>query len=802
MLHSVVNRKIDDTEDHNQKIIRYLNVLDIDHHSPEKFDASLPFSLNDITAGSENELQAAVKGSKDNVDLPLFIQSSNYYKNLLKQAESGDTSPRLIADLKSFIHGNPSNVWENSWVRFPRSAISAYAFHVFNIDLSSDKSDPSALPRKDKDKFLFLDNGEEYIRIPVSYLFKLSLADAISTDDKAHPMIKVTGERLMHFYLNDNTSPELVSFYPVQYRTAFGTGNGLAKETLKRFILTQLLNSYANEKFRLSENGQQAMVYFASHPPVRQKLLNDLISDSFYREIFMSPCLSGWDKGEEKYQYMGLCHKVLSRSQMNAVRKLKNSGIITSNLMVLPNMSNISLANNGTHISLGSRKLTALMKDRQSGFTAADEKYVGDLVIKVTEHFLPLFVGNYSAAPYRLNFYDFHPEKILGFLPHELDETHLRMIWRRWKKKGQLQFLGHSFTPFGPLWLDKWFSRLLHLKGDFLPDFRLIDYLTILLSTSESSALNGKMDNEQQLLSDLKDLGVFHPQMPLYLLYRIRKYSQMGFSGFEGRYYSTFHSIMDDMGRATSLQSLLSALAYKYILLNEITHEDIPDTPFIESERRQIFFGAAIGIPTFYVHKSTPNVFMRKILKKTHGIRNSRRYPGFLRVKNTSYRRALIQTIKDDAKDLIEILNLQETIANLEMRVEKPEIYSAGAKLKKGILEHAGISDPFKLSGMEFNSAVESYCRNDLRKRHMEEALKLLKEDFNKLDMWADFRDNAYKDALKNILHSKTAAEFLEETAKGILQDDLSVETLRRLIHLIILSIHADQKQSQNRWEY
>jgi hypothetical protein len=32
------------------------------------------------------------------------------------------------------------------------------------------------------------------------------------------------------------------------------------------------------------------------------------------------------------------------------------------------------------------------------------------LAIKIVEHFLPLFVGAYSAAPYRLDFADFHPE--------------------------------------------------------------------------------------------------------------------------------------------------------------------------------------------------------------------------------------------------------------------------------------------------------------------------------------------------------------------------------------------------------
>jgi len=63
----------------------------------------------------------------------------------------------------------------------------------------------------------------------------------------------------------------------------------------------------------------------------------------------MSPCLSGWNRGEEKHRYMSLCHQPLSRSQLNAIGKLKDSGIITNNLVVLPNTSNTCLANNGTH---------------------------------------------------------------------------------------------------------------------------------------------------------------------------------------------------------------------------------------------------------------------------------------------------------------------------------------------------------------------------------------------------------------------------------------------------------------------
>ncbi len=67
-----------------------------------------------------------------------------------------------------------------------------------------------------------------------------------------------------------------------------------------------------------------------------------------------------------------------------------------------------------------------------------DEKRLGDLAIKIYEHFLPLFVGTYTAAPYRVGFNQFHPERLLSFLPHELDFTHLRLLWREWKEKAQL----------------------------------------------------------------------------------------------------------------------------------------------------------------------------------------------------------------------------------------------------------------------------------------------------------------------------------------------------------------------------
>jgi hypothetical protein len=95
-------------------------------------------------------------------------------------------------------------------------------------------------------------------------------------------------------------------------------GRAVAAEMAVRYLFTQLLVQFANARFGLTSGGQKAMLFYSPHPPIRQKRLNDCISDAFYRELLMSPCLSGWSRGEEKHQYMHLCHRVLSRSKLNA----------------------------------------------------------------------------------------------------------------------------------------------------------------------------------------------------------------------------------------------------------------------------------------------------------------------------------------------------------------------------------------------------------------------------------------------------------------------------------------------------
>ncbi|HKL00851.1 MAG TPA: hypothetical protein VJ943_11400 [Desulfotignum sp.] len=772
--------------------------LEIKTGSMEAFVESLPFSFRDVTAGAENEFQAVVLGKREDVDLPITIASSNFFKNMVRRAASGDMSLKTLTALERYLE-QKNNVWENSWVRFPEQCLNHYAREVFAADLRADKANPGAGRRSDAGQFRFSKAGETMIRVPVSYLLKLALADVIGSAPLIHPRIKRFGEKMMACFLNDNTSPEIFSFHPVRSGSGSrGIGRTLATETLIRFLFTQLLVQYAEQKLGLLDAGQQVRVYFSASPPVMQHRLNTCLSDAFYRYLFMSPCLSGWDRGEEKHAYMKLCHEVLSRSQINGIAKLKEAGIINSNLVILPSSSNISLANNGTHISIGSRKLAQLMADPGSGFNAVHEKHLGDLVIKVAEHFLCLFPGTYSASPFRLNFEDFHPEKILGFLPHELDYTHLRMIWRRWKKKAANRILGQPVTPFGPVWLDRFISTACGLKGDFVPDFRLVDYLVSLMSTDQSPALDGSPGNSIRLGKDLAQMGIFDTCMPLYQLVRLREFHRMGYSGFEHRYYSIFEDILTDMGGAADLQTLITALAYQYILNGDVTHAMIPDTPGVESERRQMFFCAAVNLPTFYVKTNTRNRFLVKIVSRIPNTRKSRRYPGYTRIKLRDYKQALIDILKTDGRALADSFRMQAALSDLQGRVNSPDTRSAGGRLVTGILQTQKKKNPMHYAGDTFNRHAETYYRDTLCSRHMAEGFKTLINEFTRMDLWASFREPAFKDIIRTILPDLDLDVFLSRIKIPLMGRTLSVENTKKLIFLIILYVGLETSQNES----
>jgi len=136
-----------------------LELLGIHGRDSDRFLESLPFSLNDITAGSENELQAVGEGTNNNVDLPIAIERSDGFRSIKKRAASGETPKGVMTDLEKFLNENTENVWENSCVRFPRSTLCQFANTVFTVDLRANKKDPCGGLRTDADKFIFHENG-------------------------------------------------------------------------------------------------------------------------------------------------------------------------------------------------------------------------------------------------------------------------------------------------------------------------------------------------------------------------------------------------------------------------------------------------------------------------------------------------------------------------------------------------------------------------------------------------------------------------------------------------------------------
>src|SRR5215510_12486418 len=142
---------------------------------------SLPFSAGDITAGTESELQAVVVGDKSKVDLARTIEQSNYYANITRHIAAGDTPRCAITRLERYLNDNDEEVWENSWVRFPVAALSEFGRQTFRSDLLADKRDHRRGMRADLGRFLTREDGETIVRIPVSYLLKLSLAEVLGS---------------------------------------------------------------------------------------------------------------------------------------------------------------------------------------------------------------------------------------------------------------------------------------------------------------------------------------------------------------------------------------------------------------------------------------------------------------------------------------------------------------------------------------------------------------------------------------------------------------------------------------------
>lgn len=727
--------------------------------------------------GSETELQAVVIGSRTEVDLPSSL-AKHYGIETPDTAGAKYLDPKQV-EIGDYLQSNQAGVWENSLVRIPRHLLSDRTWRIFLGDLLADKRDPLGGNRQDAKSFIRATEFGEQLRVPVSYLLRLGLTEALAD---APGQVREPGLRWLGNFLNDNTSPETVSFQVQRPSRANGLGRVVAREKGARLLLTQLIVRYTNRRYRLFENGQEVQVYLAPNPPVRQRKLAQLIPSDLYRELYVNPCLAGWDEGEKKRDYMHLCHQVLSQSRSTAISVLRRNGI-TTGASIEPHTPDVSLSNNGIHVSIGSRSLTAA---RQSGIiTAGEEKRLGDLTSKFYEHFLPLFTGLLSAAPYRFARRAASAEQLLGFLPHQLTPEHLQVLWAEWSgvltqpKPGSVIAGGASDCP---------------KDGSFgVTDLRLLDFLVAPLSIDQLPSLDGRPGNDERLKLELEQRGIFHRNMSLYTLYRLREYNRIGYSGFEARYYSLFEDIEADFAPAVDLQILITALATRLQLNGELSHPDIPDTCRVESERRQLLFSTAIGLPWLLVEEGTANMVLRSILRHSRGLRPSRRHPGYVELRRQDFQLALINFLRQRGADLIEMFGLETMMADLEQRIEGGGRNSVEARLYDGITSGRGtkLSDsPDGADGFNaesFNLAAERYYREDLSRRHLATAFDQLITD---LCSHAGSAVTAPLELIRSIVPADSdLREWLIARRRDLLADRLDEKDLQRLIQLTVLAI-------------
>jgi len=702
-------------------------------------DRDTPFIGSDLSAGTENELATSVSGNRARVDLACRLFDSPHVESL---------SPAARSALAQWLGDNPGNTWDHSWLRIARDRLHPAARAQLDQDVSE---------RADHADFEVDQNS---VRLPASYVLKLALIDACG--GLPEPVTAVAG-RVAGCFLNDNTAPEVISTYIVTGRSA-GLGKAVARENAQRFLLTQLLTAYANERFGLADSGQPLTVHGSPNPPQRIKTLSRLLPGDFYRELFMNPCLAGFADGAAKRSYMHLCHETLSRSRQHAQARLTAAGFRRARV-VERLVCDTSLLNNGTHLSLGSRLLGAAYEAPEA---AAAEKYLGDVAAKVIEHFLPLFVGLYSAAPARLAPDDLKPERALGFLPHELSAPFLRLTWQSWKRKA---------------------GMLSALKGDVVPDARLLDYFAALPSLSGQGALDGQLGNGERLKQLLEHQGLYSHNMTVYALYRLRERAKMGYSGFEGRHYSLFASFSDDLAPAAELQALVSAVAYRYLSTGKVTHAHIPDDTETESERRQLFFSAAAGLPVAYVRRATNNRFLLNVLRLTRRTRPSKRYPQYYKVYLDDYRDALLRVLVNDAEPILDAAG-RRTLADLRSRIARPEERGAAGSLTRGILGELGAACAMDVDAHTFNRGAEQYYRNTLRVRQLAEGVEACTSSLaDSLRFMQRHQRHPLRQAVQQLVGRRHPVQYVLQTGSSVLRETADLATLRAWIGLILANV-------------
>lgn len=636
----------------------------------------LPFGPGDVTVGVENEFGTDVSGPPERSDFLRTLAAEAHEQPWLPAAA------RWIGEA-----GRDVARVDHEWVRLPLHRLGPRTRQVLFSRLDA---------RGDRARFLVLDRGLPVARLPVSYALELALIDALL--DGRDPGRRVPGMRLCGIFANDNTAPEIVSSYVADDRSSRTLGAAAAEESALRFLLVQSLAAWITRRFGLTDSSQFLRVFQAPTAPDRLQALARIAPSESYRRLLMNPCLGGFADGEAKAAYMGRCHETLSRARVVANGRIRAAGLgVGQSLSAMP--VDTTLLNNGVHVSLGSRIQADMATGSPSG--ARLEKFYGDLVSKLFEYFLPLFVGTYSAAPSWLPVAPLRPEHTLGLLPLQLTAPQLRRTWGAWKLKAGL--LGA-------------------FRGDVVPDARLLDYFMALPSTDAVHAHDGHLGSQEALQAHLETLGIYDRSMAFYDLYRLRAHARMGYSGFEGRFHSLFPSFGADMAPAVDLQRLVTACAWWAISEGRIDHDALPDDPITQGERRQFLVHSAIGLTSVPVARDTRSGFLRWLVAGVRGVRVSLRHPSHWSVPLDRYCEALCDWMARECAPIVDALGAHDLLQETRARCQGEGAASGRLMAAVGTARDA--------AGLR--SRIETYYRDGLRVAQTEEGLSVLRSVFDR----------------------------------------------------------------------
>ena len=166
------------------------------------------------------------------------------------------------------------------------------------------------------------------------------------------------------------------------------------------------------------------------------------------------------------------------------------------------------------------------------------------------------------------------------------------------------------------------------------------------------------------------------------------------------------------------------------------------------------------------------------------------RYPGFLKIPVGEYQRALVQILRKDAEDIIEMHGLQATLDDLERRVTQPQEYSTAGRMRGDILAELNAAHPLDVSGTEFNQATERYYRERLLAHHLHDALDFLQQDAMEMDSGRFNSD--LNEGLGRILKGRSALAYVRASSAGLISGDLDLADITRLLQLQLSAIQND----------